>query len=51
MCTSWKNPLKWSLDFFSFGQIMKKIIMVKVGYLCMGQRITKQNKKTIDEIL
>jgi hypothetical protein len=29
--------------FFSFGQNMKNITMVKVGYICMGQRMMWDN--------
>ncbi len=37
MCTSWKTSLKKKISP-PFGQNMKKIIMVKIGYFCMKQR-------------
>jgi hypothetical protein len=37
--------------FISFGQSMKKIIMVKVGYFCMGQRIMWDNVVNLSHIL
>jgi hypothetical protein len=38
-CVHLGNFLKNEIYLFSFGQSMKNIIMVKVGYFCMGQRM------------
>jgi len=38
-CVDLVKIFKNEICFFSFGQIMKKIIMVKVGYFCMQQRM------------
>jgi len=37
--------------FFSFGQSMKKIIMVKVGYICMGQKMMWDNVINLSHVL
>jgi hypothetical protein len=37
--------------FFPFGQSMKKIIMVKVGYICMGQKMMWDNVINLSHIL
>jgi hypothetical protein len=37
MCR-YSEILKNEIYLFSFGQSMKKVIMVKIGYTCMGQR-------------
>jgi hypothetical protein len=43
---------KMALFFmFSFGQNMKNIIMVKVGYFCMGQRMMRDNVVNSSHIL
>jgi hypothetical protein len=36
---------------FSFGQSMKNIIMVKVGYFCMGQRMMWNNVVNLSHVL
>jgi hypothetical protein len=46
-----KNSLKMKFYLFSFGQSMKKIIMVKVGYFCMGQRMMWNNVVNLSHIL
>jgi hypothetical protein len=38
-CVDLGKKIKTEIYFFSFGQSMKKIIMVKVGYFCMRQMI------------
>jgi len=38
-CVDLGKILKNEIYFFSFEQSMKKIIMVKVGYFCMQQRM------------
>ncbi len=45
-----KNSLKMKIYLFSFGQNMKKIIMVKVGYFCMGQRMMWNNVVNLSHI-
>jgi len=42
MSTSWKKKFKLFF-FFSFGQSMENIMMVKVGYFCMKQRMIWDN--------
>jgi hypothetical protein len=37
-CVDLGKIFKNEIYLFSFGQSMKNIIMVKVGYFCMGQR-------------
>jgi hypothetical protein len=37
--------------YFSFGQNMKKIIIVKVGYFCKGQRMMWDNVVNLSHIL
>ncbi len=38
-CVDVGKIFKNEIYLFSFGQSMKNIIMVKVGYFCMGQRM------------
>ncbi len=38
-CVDLGEIFKNEIYLFSFGQSMKKIIMVKVGYFCLGQRM------------
>jgi hypothetical protein len=42
-CVHFEKIFKNELNFFSFGQSMKNIIMVKVGYFCMKQRTIWDN--------
>jgi hypothetical protein len=42
-CRSWKNRLFIYLFIYPFGQSLKKIKMVKIGYFCMGQRMMWDN--------
>jgi hypothetical protein len=43
--------LKMKFTFSSFGQSMKKTIMVKVGYFCMGQRMMWDNVVNLSHIV
>jgi hypothetical protein len=38
-CVNLGKIFKNEIYLFSFGQSMKKIIIVKIGYFCMGQRM------------
>jgi hypothetical protein len=42
-CVHFEFFLKNELNLFSFGQSMKNIIMVKVGYFCTKQRMMWDN--------
>jgi hypothetical protein len=50
MCRSWKKNLN-EIHLFSFGQSMKNIIMVKVGYFCTRQRMMWNNVVYLSHIV
>jgi len=50
-CVNLGKIFKNEIYLFSFGQSMKNIIMVKVGYLCMGQMMMWDNVVNLSHIL
>jgi hypothetical protein len=50
-CVGLGKIFKNEIYLFSFGQSMKNIIMVKVGYFCMGQRMMRDNVVNLSHIL
>jgi len=50
-CVNLGKIFKNEICFFSFGQSMKKIIMVKVGYFYMRQRMMGNNIVNLSHIL
>jgi hypothetical protein len=50
-CVDLGKIFKNEIYLFSFGQNMKNIIMVKVGYFCMGQRMMWNNVVNLSHIL
>jgi hypothetical protein len=50
MCRFWKN-IKNEIYLSLFGQSMKNIIIVNVGYFCMGQKMMWDNLVNLSLIL
>ncbi len=50
-CVNLWKIFKNGIYLSSFGQSMKKIIMVKVGYFCVGQRMMWNNVVNLSHIL
>jgi hypothetical protein len=50
-CVNLGKIFKNEIYLFSFGQSMKNIIIVKVGYFCMGQRMMWKNVVNLSHVL
>jgi hypothetical protein len=50
-CVEFGKKIKNEIYLFSFGQSMKKIMIVEVRYFCMGQRMTWNNVVNLSHIL
>jgi len=49
-CIDLGKTFRNEISLFSFGQSMKMIIMVKVGYFCVGQRMMWDNVVNLSHI-